>query len=77
MAESRPSKPKAYSLLGQYRIPQSDRIAPINIEDPYATSAHAEATAVAPPRGAVTDDGPVEWQAKQRRMAAEGSKMRS
>jgi hypothetical protein len=60
-------KAKAYSLLGHYRGGrQSNHVAAIAIEDPYASVAHIEASAVSPPRGAVTDDGPAEWQAPAR-----------
>jgi hypothetical protein len=64
---TKPRRPRAHSLLPQYgKRLQSERIAAIKIEDPYDTSAHRTATAVAPPQGAATDDGPAEWQAPVR-----------
>jgi hypothetical protein len=67
MAKSRAQKAKAYSLLGHYHsVRQGNHVAAIAIEDPYASVAHIEASAVSPPRGAVTDDGPAEWQAPAR-----------
>ena len=55
-AKPRAPGAKVHSRLDQYAgIPQSERIAAITIDDPYATSAHAEATYV---RG--------EWQAPAR-----------
>jgi hypothetical protein len=64
---SKPHRPRAHSLLNQYgKRLQSERIAAMKIEDPYASSAHQVVTAVAPPTGAHTDDGPMEWQAPVR-----------
>jgi hypothetical protein len=64
---TKPRRPRAHSLLPQYgKRSQNQRIAAIKIEDPYDTSAHSPATAVAPPQGTVTDDGPAEWQAPAR-----------